>query len=78
VSPKEFLARYSFLPERVALRGTHIAEVTINAFQSSNACGDFGDPGTHLFVSDGKVVMEVGNDYFPLRKEEKISKKGTE
>lgn len=66
--PKQFLARYGFLPSRVGLRGSHITEVTINGSQSTNACGGFEDPGTDLFVSDRKVVMQTGNDYFPLKR----------
>jgi hypothetical protein len=67
LSSDQFLARYNFSADRIGLRGSHITDVTINKFHSTYACGDFNDPGTHLFVSAKEVVMEVGNDYFPLR-----------
>lgn len=68
LSQEQFLARYNFSAEKIDLRGSHITEVTINRLESTNACGNFEDPGTHLFVSVRKVVMETGNDYFPLKR----------
>jgi hypothetical protein len=64
----EFLRKYNFLPDVIGLKSNSIVEVSINALHSTDACGDFEDPGSHLFIGDRHVVMEVGNDYFPLKR----------
>jgi len=64
----QFLKRYNFAPDRIGLRGSHVTYVFINRLHSTNACGEFEDPGTHLLVSAENVVIETGNDYFPLKK----------
>ncbi len=66
LSTREFLLQYGFSPRRIGLDGSRITEVTINEHQSRNACGKFEDPGTNLLISAQKVVMQTGNDYFPL------------
>ena len=66
LSADQFLALYNFTPDRIGLHGLKVIDVTINKFHSTKACGDFEDPGTHLFLSDKNVVIETGNDYFPL------------
>ncbi|MGG6462652.1 hypothetical protein [Solilutibacter silvestris] len=68
LSAKQFLERFNFSPVQVGLRGLRVTEVIINKYHSTNTCGDFEDPGSHLFVSAGAVVMETGNDYFPLKR----------
>ena len=64
----QFLDRYNFPAKAIGLTGPRVTEIDMNEFASTNACGDFADPGTHLFTSNGKVVMEVANDYFRLLK----------
>lgn len=68
LTPEQFLARYNFTPDRIGLRGPHITDVSLNELHSTNACGEFNDPGTHMLASGNATVMEVGNDYFRLRK----------
>ena|ERR1035437_4870794 len=62
----DFLEKYNFTPNLIGLEGADVIEVTINKFHSTEACGEFEDPGSHLFVTKNHVVVEVGNDYFPL------------
>ena len=64
----EFLRKYNFLPNVIGLKANSIVEVSINSLHSTSACGDFEDAGSHLFIGDRHVVIEVGNDYFPLQR----------
>ena len=64
----DFLRKYNFPPDSIGLKGSSIVEVSINVLHSTRACGDFEDPGSHLFIADRHVVIEVGNDYFPLKR----------
>ena len=68
LTSSDFLARYNFTPNLIGLGDTNILDISLNKLQSTKACGDFADPGTHLLISKGHAVVEVGNDYFQLRK----------
>ena len=65
-----FMTKYSFQPIIIGLTGDQILEVYLNFPHSTDACGEGeDDPGTHIFIGgDNHVVMEVANDYFPLKK----------
>ena len=63
---KDFLAEYGFTADRIGLSGDKIEEVTINGSNNSKACGDFSDPGTHVFFDADHAVLEVANAYFRL------------
>ena len=62
----EFLAKYNFTPNRIGLKGADVLDISLNKFHTTKACGEFVDPGSHLFLSKSHAVVEVGNDYFPL------------
>jgi len=64
-----FLEKFGFLPNIIGLKSSTITEVNINLPRSMDACGQYEDPGVHVFIGDGEhIVMEVANDYFPLIK----------
>jgi hypothetical protein len=64
----DFLAKYNFTSHLVGFNSEYVIDININKLHSTKACGNFADPGSHLFISKGHVVIEVGNDYFPLTK----------
>jgi hypothetical protein len=70
----EFLQTYGFLPRVIGLQATPIIDLTLSSSNgiTSNgmdACGDYVDPGVHVLIGGNRhVVMEVANEYFPLRK----------
>ena len=64
----DFLAKYNFTPNRIGFSDANILDINLNKLRSTNACGEFADPGTHLLISKGNAVVEVGNDYFHLTK----------
>ena len=62
----DFVGRYHFQPEKIGVGSAGIVEVNISSADTA-ACGEYGDPGVHVFVGDNKhAVIEVANDYFPL------------
>ena len=62
----DFVGRYHFQPEMIGVGSSGIVEVNISSADTA-ACGEYGDPGVHVFVGDNKhAVIEVANDYFPL------------
>ena len=62
----DFVGRYHFSPEMIGVGSSGIVEVNISSADTA-ACGEYGDPGVHVFVGDNKhAVIEVANDYFPL------------
>ena len=64
----DFVGRYHFHPEAIGVGASNIVEVNISSADTA-ACGEYGDPGLHVFVGDNKhAVIEVANDYFPLIK----------
>jgi hypothetical protein len=70
VTEDEFLQERGFMPSQIGFRTQHVIEIEINR-NSFGACGQYNDPGTDLITDDaGKhVVMEVANDYLPLKRE---------
>jgi hypothetical protein len=65
----DFLSKYGFSPSLIGMKGSHVTEVSMNFPHFTNVCGQFADPGTHAFIGRNKhVVIEVENDYFPLRR----------
>jgi hypothetical protein len=62
----EFLAKYNFTPNLIGLKGAGVIDISLNKLHTTKACGEFADPGSHLFLSKSHAVVEVGNDYFPL------------
>lgn len=64
----EFVAKYNFTPNLIGLQGADVIDIGLNKLHTTKACGEFSDPGSHLFISQSHVVVEVGNDYFPLSK----------
>lgn len=68
LTSSDFLAKYNFTPNLIGLSDADILDISLNKLHSTNACGEFADPGTHLLISDGHAVVEVGNDYFHLTK----------
>jgi len=68
LTSSDFLARYNFTPNLIGLGDADILDISLNKLHSTKACGDFADPGTHLLISKGHAVVEVGNDYFHLAK----------
>ena len=64
-----FLTKYNFTANLIGLKGADVVDIYINKLHSTKACGEFADPGSHLLISDRHVVMEVGNDYFPLKRQ---------
>lgn len=64
-----FVQATGFSPVVVGFRGTPVTEVSINGWESTNACGDFYDPGLDVFIGQhNHAVIEVENAYFPLTK----------
>lgn len=62
----DFVGRYHFHPEMIGVGTSGIVDVNISSADTA-ACGEYGDPGVHVFVGDNKhAVIEVANDYFPL------------
>jgi hypothetical protein len=62
----DFVGRHHFHPAQIGVGDSAIVELNINAADAA-ACGEYGDPGLHVFVGDNKhAVIEVANDYFPL------------
>ncbi len=68
LTSSDFLAKYNFTPNLIGLGDASILDISLNKLHSTNVCGEFADPGTHLFISKGHAVVEVGNDYFHLTK----------
>jgi hypothetical protein len=65
----DFLQSYGFLPKIVGLQGSSITDVSIHSNDMMNACGEYESPGVHLLLGkNNHVVMEVANEYFPLKK----------
>ena len=66
LSEDDFVGRYHFHPEMIGVGTSRIVDVNISS-ADTGACGEYGDPGVHVFVGDNKhAVIEVDNDYFPL------------
>lgn len=64
-----FVQATGFSPSFIGFKGTPVVEVSLNGWESTNACGDFLDPGVDVFIGpDSHVVIEVENAYFPLRR----------
>ena len=68
LTSSDFLAKYNFTPNLIGLGDANILDISLNNLHSTKACGEFADPGTHLLISKGHAVVEVGNDYFQLTK----------
>jgi hypothetical protein len=68
LTSSDFLAKYNFTPNLIRLGDANILDINLNKLHSTKACGEFADPGTHLLISKGHAVVEVGNDYFRLTK----------
>lgn len=68
LTSSDFLAKYNFTPNLIGLDDANILDISLNKLHSTKACGEFADPGTHLLISKGHAVVEVGNDYFHLTK----------
>ena len=70
LTDREFLQAYGFLPQVIGLKSLPITDLMLKPSDGMNACGEYEDPGVHVLIdSSGHVVMEVANDYLPLRKE---------
>jgi hypothetical protein len=71
VTEDEFLQERGFLPSVIGFRTPNVLEIGLNYPDAFGACGEYIDPGSDLITDDaGKhVVMEVANDYLPLKKE---------
>jgi hypothetical protein len=64
----DFVSRYHFHPDLIGVGASRIIDLNISAPDSA-ACGQYGDPGLHVFVGDNKhAVIEIANDFFPLIK----------
>ncbi len=68
LASSDFLAKYNFTPNLIGFSDAKIIEVNLNKLHSTDACGEFADPGMHLLISKGHAVVEVANDYFRLVK----------
>lgn len=68
LTSSDFLAKYNFTPNLIGFGDDTFVEISINKLHSTNACGDFADPGTDLLISKDHAVVEVANDYFELKK----------
>lgn len=68
LTSSDFLAKYNFTPNLIGLSDADILDISLNKLHSTKACGEFADPGTHLLISKGDAIVEVGNDYFHLTK----------
>lgn len=68
LTSSDFLAIYNFTPNRIGLGDADILDISLNSLQTTKACSDFADPGTHLLVSKDHAVVEVGGDLFNLVK----------
>ena len=68
LTSSDFLAKYNFTPNLIGLSDADILDISLNKLHSTKACGEFADPGTHLLISNGDAIVEVGNDYFHLTK----------
>ena len=64
----DFLAKYGFTPNRIGFSDAGVLDIDLNTFHSTNACGEFADPGTHLLANKGHAVVVIANDYFHLTK----------
>ena len=74
----DFLQSYGFLPKIIGLQGASITDVSIHSNDMMNACGEYESPGVHLLLGkNGHVVMEVANEYFPLKKGDSRSMMGS-
>ncbi len=70
LTDNEFLQTYGFLPHVISMKSSPITALTLNPSDGMNACGEYEDPGVHVLIDPiGHTVMEVANDYFPLKKE---------
>lgn len=66
----DLLQTYGFLPHVIGMDAAPIIDLIINPSDGMNACGEYQDPGVHVLIGQGgHVVMEVANDYFPLKKQ---------
>ena len=61
-----FLAKYNFTPNLIGFSSKNVIDISLNNLHSTKACGEFADPGMHLFINKSHAVVEVGNDYFQL------------
>ena len=69
LTENEFLQSYGFLPHIIGMESLPVTDLKMNPSNSMNACGVYQNPGMHLLIDAGhNVVMEVANDYFPLKK----------
>lgn len=67
----EFLQTYGFLPRLIGFEGK-VTDITLNSSNGIGACGDFEDPGAHIFIAEGDhVVIEVANEYFSLKRRQR-------
>jgi hypothetical protein len=67
LTEEDFLDRYHFHPTLIGVGESNILELSITAPDATPFCGEYGEPGLHVFVGDNKhAVIEVANDYFPL------------
>jgi len=68
LSDNEFLQAYGFLPRVIGMKSSPITDLTLSSSDDMNACGEYEDPGVHVLIDPGgHVVMEVANDYLPLK-----------
>ncbi len=69
LTKNEFLQSYGFLPQVIGMKSSPVTDLKLNLSNGMNACGEYQDPGAHLLIDPGgHVVMEVSNDYFPLKR----------
>jgi hypothetical protein len=71
----QFLEIYGFLPRLIGMKALPIKDVTINHSRNFDACGDYLNPGAHLLIGrNGHIVIEVANDYFPLKRADRAER----
>lgn len=51
LTSRDFLAKYNFTPNQIGLGDANILDIDLNKLDTTKACGEFADPGTHLLVS---------------------------
>lgn len=65
----QFLQENGFLPRFIGMKASPTEDVTINPSGNFYACGDYLNPGAHVLIGrNGHIVIEVANDYFPLKR----------
>ncbi len=67
LSSSDFMQKFNFKPELLEFKANAITEISINPLHTISVCHGFTDPGTHFFIADKHIVIEVNNDYFPLK-----------